>query len=584
MKHEELFTDVQFDSLNLYPHLVACLQQRFSVTGTTKVQSMSIPILLAGRDALIKSATGSGKTFAYAVPMVHSLQALEPKINRSSGLQALIILPTRELALQTFDCLNELLNPFRRIVLGMLTGGERKKSEKARIRKGLNILIATPGRLLDHLEHTKNLKLDSLRWLVIDEADRLYEQGFSAMVGQIIEHLHRSIFEWKHVQTALLSATLSEGVRELAGLSLKNPAIIDVADSETETDKTKMDSLILPASLENCYTLVAPKLRLVTLACILIDELIGHPEKNNSKVIVFMSCQDVVDFYSTLLNEVLPKLLPPNKRDQLKILQLRGNMSQVDRTQVFKRFHALERGVLFCTDVASRGLDLPNIDLVVQTSVPALVEDYVHRVGRTARVGIAGRSILFILPSEARYLPYLQEQISLNFRAIQPNDLYAKADLLQLDNRNLNTVQERVAYLQHRLEDAVEHDGQLKTMAIKAYQAHLRAYASYPAKLSSEQGVHIRHLHLGHVAKSFALRESPSELSAKVNALRRQQKAAGAGKFTKGGVGKRRGKIQDNATQRRRTIVPIEERVSEFGGEPVLHRMKAKKLKGTKFN
>ena len=205
---EDLFSVSSFADLKCSDLLVACLKQRFSLETATKVQSLSIPPLLSGKDALIKSATGSGKTLAYAIPIVHRLQALVPKIDRALGLHALIIVPTRELALQTFDALNKLLNPYRRIVLGMLVGGEKKKSEKARIRKGLNILVATPGRLLDHLGKTENLKLYRLQWLVIDEADRLYEQGFSAIIAQIIEHIQQKCANLS-IQTVLLSATLS---------------------------------------------------------------------------------------------------------------------------------------------------------------------------------------------------------------------------------------------------------------------------------------------------------------------------------------------------------------------------------------
>lgn len=184
----------------------------------TKVQSLSIPALISGKDALIKSATGSGKTLAYSIPLVHQLQALVPKLGRAHGLRALVIVPTRELALQTYDCINQLLNPFRRIVLGLLVGGEKKKSEKARIRKGLNILVVTPGRLLDHLGHTNNLRLEALQMLVIDEADRLYEQGFSAVIGQIMEHIQGALHKAeKPLQTVLLSATLSK-VRSLISI------------------------------------------------------------------------------------------------------------------------------------------------------------------------------------------------------------------------------------------------------------------------------------------------------------------------------------------------------------------------------
>lgn len=438
-KFEELFSNVKFDQLNIHKLIVSCLHQRFTLSEATSVQALSIPPLLEGKDALIKSATGSGKTLAYSIPMIHYLQSIEPPIDRTHGLHALIILPTRELALQTYDCLNKLLQPFRRIVLGILVGGEKKKSEKARIRKGLNILVSTPGRLLDHLDHTKSLNFAQLKWLVIDEADRLYEQGFSAIIGQIIERIQNLCPNIS--QTVLLSATLSEGVKELAGLSLKNPAIIDVGTSEH-----RLETITLPTSLHSCFLVIPPKLRLVTLVCILIDAYKTNSSSDLSKIIVFMSCQDVVDFYCTLLNETLPKLV--NETNPIKIFQLRGNISQIDRKEVFKKFHQAKCGILFCTDVASRGLDLPDVDLVIQMSIPTLVEDYVHRVGRTARAGAKGQSILFVLPSETQFVPYLQEQISVNMESLRTEDFFKSVNRLNFSDAELHTDQERIAHLQ----------------------------------------------------------------------------------------------------------------------------------------
>lgn len=229
-----------------------------------------------------------------------------------------------------------------------------------------------------------------------------------------------------------------------------------------------MDQIVLPDSLENCYMIVPPKLRLVMLSCILLKAF----SAGTSKVIVFMSCQDVVDYYSALLSLVLNKLFKDDigssavddfeeDKEQLKekeeanhltILQLHGNMSQSDRTAAFKKFHQAEHGILLCTDVVSRGLDLPNVDLVVQMSVPPLVEDYVHRVGRTARVGSKGRSILVLLPSETKFVHHLQGHVCVQMNAAkveQYMDTLNKVALFE-SKRQLHTEQERLAYLQVR--------------------------------------------------------------------------------------------------------------------------------------
>jgi ATP-dependent RNA helicase DDX31/DBP7 len=148
------------------------LENTFGITTMTESQRLAIPHLLARRDVLLRSPTGTGKTLAYAVPIVEYLSSLEPKVQRSTGPLALIIVPTRELALQCFQVFQQLLKPFVYIVPGCITGGEKRKAEKARLRKGINVLIGTPGRLADHVVHTKSLCLRKLHWLVLDEADR----------------------------------------------------------------------------------------------------------------------------------------------------------------------------------------------------------------------------------------------------------------------------------------------------------------------------------------------------------------------------------------------------------------------------
>lgn len=172
----------------------------------------------------------------------------------------------------------------------------------------------------------------------------------------------------------------------------------------------------------------------------------------------------------------MPKLLPQSEQaERLKIHQLRGNMNQVDRSQVFKKFSSSSSGVLFCTDVASRGLDLPNVDLVIQTVPPPLVEDYVHRVGRTARVGVPGRSILMLLPSEVRFIAYLQEQLSLNLTSFKVEDYFGCVKQLTFDRGNVHTDQEMVAQVQvsgSRFFSVLK----LYSFSPSLFEAHFRGY------------------------------------------------------------------------------------------------------------
>nr|CAD7594109.1 unnamed protein product [Timema genevievae] len=267
------------------------------------VQQKSIPVVLSGRDALIRSQTGSGKTLAYALPIVEALQRVRPKVCRADGIRAVVVVPTRELALQSYEVFIKLVKSFTWLVPGCFVGGEKRKSEKARLRKGINILVGTPGRLLDHVQKTESFRLDKVEWLVLDEADRLLDMGYEQEVASFVSALdnqHNSkqqpslqdhseyetdpesdpkplVTTTRSRQTLLLSATLTSAVERLAGLALKDPVFVDAAVAEDYSEKksntqisTTEPSLVIPESLSQFYVLTPAKLRLVTLAAFII--------------------------------------------------------------------------------------------------------------------------------------------------------------------------------------------------------------------------------------------------------------------------------------------------------------------------
>ncbi|XP_046818034.1 probable ATP-dependent RNA helicase DDX31 isoform X1 [Vespa crabro] len=186
---ETVFTKTNFSDFDVHPFMVSNLEQNMNITKMTTVQQMTIPEIFSGRDVLIRSQTGSGKTLAYAIPIVECLHKIRPKLTRSSGLSALVVVPTRELAFQTYECFLKLRKPFTWIVPGYLVGGEKRKAEKARLRKGCNILVGTPGRLLDHIRHTEALKLDDVKHFVLDEADRMLDAGYEKDIAGIVDAL-----------------------------------------------------------------------------------------------------------------------------------------------------------------------------------------------------------------------------------------------------------------------------------------------------------------------------------------------------------------------------------------------------------
>ncbi|XP_008937721.1 PREDICTED: probable ATP-dependent RNA helicase DDX31, partial [Merops nubicus] len=420
---ESVFTTDSFSQLDLHPHLIATINTVLKISSMTSVQKQTIPVLLQGRDALVRSQTGSGKTLAYGIPLVQSLQGMESKIKRSDGPYALILVPTRELALQSFETVQKLLKPFSWIVPGVLMGGEKRKSEKARLRKGINILISTPGRLVDHIKSTECIHFRRTQWLVIDEADRILDLGFEKDVAVILNALN-AVRETR--QNVLLSATLTEGVTRLADISLNDPISISIADEIQKTLKPASQAERQASSSSNCmdqenfavpeklkqYVMMVPsKLRLVTLAAFILEKC--KFEKHHKMIIFFSSCEQVEFHYELLLKVLSGELESEHGPERssvsscLQFLRLHGNMEQEERTEVFQEFLKSKTGILLCTDVAARGLDLPQVTWIVQYNAPASPAEYIHRIGRTARIGCHGSSLLVLAPSEAEYVSLL---------------------------------------------------------------------------------------------------------------------------------------------------------------------------------
>lgn len=320
---EILFTGLPMSSINLHAHLVKTLKDLLEITELTTVQQRTVPIALEGHDVLVRSQTGSGKTLAYALPIIQRLQEQQPKVNRNDGIFALIIVPTRELAIQTYDLFIKLLKPFQYIVATYLSGGEKRKSEKSRLRKGINILIGTPGRLCDHLLHTESFKLNQLKYLVLDEADRLYEMGYEKDVKMIVDSIKNKSEgnATTQIQSLLLSATLSPAVKQLAGLALVDPLFIDTSmekDVKMSAEKDESNvfdeavenaienqTVVIPSTITQTFTLVPPKQRLVTLCGLIANEAFNK----DSKILIFLATENLVDFHYDLLTEVLTKPL-----------------------------------------------------------------------------------------------------------------------------------------------------------------------------------------------------------------------------------------------------------------------------------
>ncbi|XP_043844752.1 probable ATP-dependent RNA helicase DDX31 isoform X2 [Dromiciops gliroides] len=525
---EKVFTSDSFHDLGLHPHLVSTISTVLKMSSMTSVQKQSIPSLLEGRDALVRSQTGSGKTLAYCIPVVQSLQAMKSRIQRSDGPYALVLVPTRELALQSFDTIQKLLKPFTWIVPGVLMGGEKRKSEKARLRKGINILISTPGRLVDHIKSTKNIHFSRIQWLIIDEADRILDLGFEKDITVILNAINS---ECEKRQNVLLSATLTED--ETCDQHIRGcRATREVGHLQASSEP---DSFAVPEKLQQHVTLVPSKLKLVTLAAFILGRC--EFEKNQKLIVFFSSCELVEFYYHLFLQTLLSNSTAPasgqspSASSRLKFLRLHGNMEQEERTAVFQEFSQSKSGILLCTDVAARGLDLPQVTWIVQYNAPSSPAEYIHRIGRTARIGCHGSSLLILAPSEAEYVNSLASH-KINVCEIKMEDILS---VLAMDDRfkarrwenkksrsvGPQEIRERATVLQTAFEDYVHASAERVSWAKKALQSFIRAYATYPKDL--KHIFHVRSLHLGHVAKSFGLRDAPQNLSASSGSKRKSK-------------------------------------------------------------
>ncbi|KAJ3115384.1 ATP-dependent RNA helicase dbp7 [Physocladia obscura] len=741
----EVVTDTTtFKGLGLNHLLISHLENKMDIRVPTLIQQAVLASLIIkgdgamAKDALVQAQTGSGKTLAFLLPIVDALiraqstcsDANKLSLNRSLGTVAIILAPTRELAKQIESVLELLLKyssslsssskafvenlehdsndsdsdnndkdadvsqrdkskfldkPTNHwIVPGLVVGGDKKKSEKARLRKGCTILVSTPGRLIDHLKTTQAFEIGNLRWLVLDEADRFLELGFEETLRELLAIIDkkRAICDaagkrlrvrcWpSHKQIILTSATIKGTVARLAETSLREPVFIKAAEfSATATDEENSgfemakkatkgkdfikkkdndkagdesdddfwegkdisiadfdekatphcdniddsNSFKVPEQLKQKYVIVPAKLRLVTLVAILrqISSNIG----GSTKTIVFTDTCDSVDFLHHILANghlgpgrddeniatQLPKkghptisnaekarhaemiekrkahreamkkakadvksttttiikqtsvasqkqesersesadeidpLAPPADSSLLltglespllpttRIYKLHGNCSQAVRAVAYKGFKTTAtHAVLICTDVAARGLDLPDVSSIVQYDMPGDARDYVHRVGRTARLGREGTAVAMLLPSEAGYVDMLRKRGVV----VAPEDGMAilkhlvgaavgkdgtSEAVVAIASKSTRkpkrkSLEDWATDIQMMFERFIMASEKNLELARTAFRSHVRAYATHVS--TEKQLFNIKNLHLGHVAKSFALRDAP---------------------------------------------------------------------------
>lgn len=414
-------TMTKFDDLPITEGTAKGLKEA-SFVSMTDIQKKSIPIALKGEDIMATAKTGSGKTLAFLIPTIESL--IRNKITEFDGLAALIISPTRELAIQIFEVLTK-IGKYNTFSAGLVTGGKDVKYEKERVSR-MNILVGTPGRISQHLNETVGMETSNLQLLVLDEADRCLDMGFKKQIDNIIGHLPPTR------QTLLFSATQSDSVKDLARLSLTNPRKIGVSTDE-EISAT-------PESLEQYYIKIPLDEKLDVLWSFIKSHL-------KSKILVFFSSLRQVQFtYETF------RTLQPG----ISLLKLYGRHKQTSRMETTVKFAQAQYACLFATDIVARGLDFPHIDWVIQVDCPEDTATYVHRVGRAARFGRQGKSLLMLLPSEEEGM--LKR---LNSHKIEP--------------KFMNIKQKNKKSIRPQLQSLCFHDPQIKNLGQRAFISYYRS-------------------------------------------------------------------------------------------------------------
>ncbi|XP_013401192.1 ATP-dependent RNA helicase DDX55 isoform X2 [Lingula anatina] len=400
----------------------------------TPVQAACIPLFMSNKDVAVEAVTGSGKTLAFLIPILEILNRREDKL-RKKDVGAIIITPTRELAVQISEVLTKFLELAPQFTQLLLIGGANPLKDIQRFRdQGGHIIIATPGRLEDLFQRRQEgvdiaASVKALEVLVLDEADRLLDMGFEASINTILSYLP------KQRRTGLFSATQTQEVEALIRAGLRNPVRVTVKEKNTgDTVGTQRT----PSSLQNYYMVCDSDKKFNYL----VDFLKSHSQLKN---MVFFSTCASVDYFSK----------------------------------------ALETGILMCTDVMARGIDIPDVNWVIQFDPPSSATAFVHRCGRTARIGNTGNALVFLIPTEESYVQFLSINQKVPLKMLQPPHL--KVDLLP------------------KLKQMAREDRAIFEKGMRAFVSFMQAYAKHECYLIFR----IKELDIAKLAKGFGLLQLP---------------------------------------------------------------------------
>lgn len=530
---------MSFSSLEIKETLCNALESAFEIKKPTEIQTKAIrKANKTTGDLSIRAETGSGKTLSFLIPIIDKLLDYKKEENtqtkRKSGAHALILCPTRELAIQTHTQCQSILSKVKPhwITSCLLVGSnsfskdktenssKTRAKEKAVLRKGQTIVVATPGRLLDHLSNTVSFIVSSVSWIVFDEADRLIDLGFEKKTKEIIS----AVLEKTQLRPRLVvcSATLKEDDLFFAGISLQSLSVASCSSSS---------AIAIPKKLKQYSIVLSERERLFFLISFLSLFINGEIPifSGNKKIIVFFSSCDSVDFYFSVWTKYIKGLFVNKKYIEQKsfsvenpvmksvkkssAFRLHGGIDQKIRTKTYKDFVDSKCSVLFCTDVAARGINVPDISFVLQYDAPFAKEEYLHRIGRTARANSPGSSLILLMPEEKGYISFLEKE-----------GLIIKQLTLELITGDFNEKKKNMQ--PNIISNIISNDTELKSLGQKGILSFIRSYSTHKPEMRCF--FHKKRLHLGGLATSFGLVVGVKEAHEnQINASKNKRKRAG---------------------------------------------------------
>jgi len=420
-----------FKSLKIEDSLKTSLS-KMNFVKPTPIQGMAIPVALEGRDILGTAQTGTGKTLAFSVPLIN-------KLILDKNALALVMCPTRELATQVMEAIKSIISDKINIKTALLIGGESMQKQLRQLSNRSRIIVGTPGRINDHLKR-KSLNLSATKYLVLDETDRMLDMGFTPQIEMVLT------FVPKNHQTLLFSATLPQNIVKISERYLTKPERISIGIPSVPIAKIKQETL--QVFKENKY-----------------DELIDQFLVRKGSILVFVKTKRSAD-----------KMVKRLKEEGHSADAIHGDLRQTKRDRVINSFRKGLKRILIATDVAARGLDIPLIQHVINYDLPQVPEDYIHRIGRTARAGSEGSALTFLTPEDRSMWNSINRLIDPNFKSVTSSlkrDSKSKRRGKRPNNKKRKARDEKRSYGRGRQDrstsfrDKPSRDGQKKSFGFK---------------------------------------------------------------------------------------------------------------------